>query len=109
MTKTRLEILCDLYGQNGGTIHQFNEQYKTDILAMNNLEFFKLVLGKLYSNFLGLRPDIPASSHMANSLLNLSVAIDNGTFDHTGHCFKQACKLFGFKGTRKSITEYIYN
>lgn len=43
---TRLEFLCKLHKQNGGTIHQFNSQYNTDWLAFSNFQFKCMILLK---------------------------------------------------------------
>lgn len=40
---TRLEILCKLHKQQGGTIHDFNRAYNIDFLSLDKDEF-KLVL-----------------------------------------------------------------
>lgn len=38
--KTRLELLCEAHGQQGGTIHQFNRQYAgIDFLQLTESEF----------------------------------------------------------------------
>ena len=36
---TRLEKLCQLHGQQGGTIHEFNRQYSVDFMAMSDNEY----------------------------------------------------------------------
>jgi hypothetical protein len=40
---TRLDVLCKLHNQDGGTIHQFNSQYKTDWMAFSNFQFKCLI------------------------------------------------------------------
>jgi len=47
---TRLEILCILHKQSGGTIHQFNSQYETDFLLMSDLMFEVFLLSIKYHN-----------------------------------------------------------
>jgi hypothetical protein len=37
--ETRLDRLCNIHKQQGGTIHQFNRQYGTDFLALTDEEF----------------------------------------------------------------------
>ena len=39
MNDTRLARLCRLHDQQGGTIFQFNELYKTDFLRMHEADF----------------------------------------------------------------------
>lgn len=39
----KLEILCLLHNQQGGTIHQFNEQYGKDLLALSDIDFLKAI------------------------------------------------------------------
>ena len=36
---TRLEILCLIHNQAGGTIHQFNNLYGVDLLSLSDAEF----------------------------------------------------------------------
>jgi len=38
-TQTRLEQLCEIHNQQGGTIHAFNQRYKTDFIAMSNTQW----------------------------------------------------------------------
>ena len=47
---TRLEILCKMHNQTGGTIHQFNSQYETDFLLMSDLMFELFLLTINYHN-----------------------------------------------------------
>lgn len=42
--KTRLEILCDLHGQQGGTIFEFNRLYGVDFITMDEDEFIDYVV-----------------------------------------------------------------
>ena len=40
---TRLEILCKLHRQQGGTIFQFRDKYRLDFLAMTDDDFKRWV------------------------------------------------------------------
>lgn len=40
---TRLQLLCKLHNQQGGTIHDFNRLYKTDFILMNEDKFNVLI------------------------------------------------------------------
>lgn len=40
---TRLETLCKVHDQQCGTIHQFNDLYKTDILNLTDIQFNQLI------------------------------------------------------------------
>lgn len=42
---SRLADLCAVHNQQGGTIHQFNDIYKTDILNLTDSEFNQLIKG----------------------------------------------------------------
>lgn len=42
---TKLEALCELHGQSGGTIHQFNKQYGIDFLLTTNFQFKLIIRG----------------------------------------------------------------
>lgn len=42
---TRLEKLCELHGQQGGTIWQFNWRYGFDFLEMTDREFAVWCMG----------------------------------------------------------------
>jgi hypothetical protein len=42
-TISRLEVLCKVHGQTGGTIHEFNREYKVDFLAMSMVEFINAI------------------------------------------------------------------
>lgn len=43
MKKTRLDILCELHNQQGGTIHEFNTMYNMDFLNMSEDAFYIFV------------------------------------------------------------------
>lgn len=36
---TRLEILCQLHGVQGGTIHQYDRAYSCDFIGMSDNDF----------------------------------------------------------------------
>lgn len=42
---TRLEKLCELHDQSGGTIHEFNNRYGVDFLEMPDYVFDEYVIG----------------------------------------------------------------
>lgn len=43
--RSRLQILCELHGADGGTIWQYNEMYGVDFLAISDEEFKALCHG----------------------------------------------------------------
>ena len=43
MKQTRLELLCKVHNQQGGTIHQFNKQYNINFLFMSDKAFFEFI------------------------------------------------------------------
>ena len=40
---TRLEILCKVHKQQGGTIFQFNDKYKVDFILMSEDSFYRYI------------------------------------------------------------------
>lgn len=42
MPKTRLEILCELHEQQGGTIHQFNKMYGIDFISLDEIQWVNI-------------------------------------------------------------------
>lgn len=56
--KTRLQVLCEIHNQQGGTIHQFNQKYKFDLLSFSNFQFKTWILYKFgYETYVKYRED----------------------------------------------------
>jgi hypothetical protein len=107
--KTRLEILCELHGQQGGTIHQFDKQYGLDILGLSNRAFFKLVysinLKKAHSQY----PDQYSwpSGELLNVYERMCAAIDRMSFNKDSHAIRWTCKALGIKHTYREIGSFF--
>lgn len=112
-TKTKLEILCELHNQQGGTIHQFNAMYSKghpyDILALNNRSWFKFIYGICLKKTHAQSPNDYAwpAHELLNVYERMCAAIDKGTFNKDSQAFKTTCKALGIKHTYKAIAEFI--
>lgn len=43
--KTRLEKLCEAFGKQGGTIHEYNRQFGVDFLEIDETDFNDFIKG----------------------------------------------------------------
>lgn len=106
---TRLQILCKVHGQQGGTIWDFNHDYGVDFLELSNKDFFKVVLAKCLEYNYSANPSKYAFGldKLGDVVDRLFASVDNMRFDKNSDSFKQACKLLGIKHTYKAIKEYL--
>lgn len=106
---TRLEILCKLHNQQGGTIHDFNKTYGVDVLNLNNRNFFKLLYGANLKRAHGQWPDkyVWPAYELLNVMERMFAAIDKGSFNKDGLAFKWTCKQLGIKHTYQAIFNYF--
>lgn len=105
---TRLEILCKVHNQAGGTIWDFNHDYGIDFLQLNNHDFFKIVLAKCFEANYEANPDRYAFGldRLGDAVNRLLASVDSMSFDKDTDSFKRACKLLNIKHTYKAIREY---
>lgn len=105
----RLNILCKLHKQQGGTIHEFNNKYGMDILSLDNRAFFKLIYGINLKLAHSQYPDLYSwpSGELLNVYERMCAAIDNGSFNKDSHAIKWTTKQLGINFTYKAINEFI--
>ena len=107
--KTRLDVLCEVHGQQGGTIHDFNKQYESDLLSISNKEFFKLIYGIQLKRSKQSVPEAYAwdMNQLPVVLERMCQAIDKKSFSKDGAAFKLTCKVIGIPYTYKAIFSYL--
>lgn len=106
---TKLEALCKAHAQQGGTIHQFNEQYGVNLLDISNSDFFKFIYTIYLKRCIQTMPEAYAWSieNLPVVLERMNAALDNGSYLKDSPAFKLTCKALGIKHTYTAISEYM--
>lgn len=117
--KTRLEILCAIHKQQGGTIHEFNKKYfgvynrdygqNEDFLSMSNRQFFKTIYMIELKKSHEQKPGRYAwpEGELMEVFGRMCTAIDKGSFNKDSDAFKRTCKVLGIKHTYRDIESFI--
>lgn len=107
--KTRLEVLCKLNGQQGGTIHEFTRKYGVNILELSNKSFFKLLFKEVLTDNYQKNPSYYSFTvdELPKVVERMQNSIDDFRFNKDSYSFKKVCSLLGIKHTYKAIEEFF--
>jgi hypothetical protein len=108
-TITKLDTLLIAHGQQGGTIHQFNQDYGIDLLSLSNRDFYKFIYAIYLKRCIQTMPNEYAYSidKLPEVLERMNKALDNGTYNKDSHAFKLTNKALGLKNTYQCINGYL--
>lgn len=106
---TRLEALIKACGQQGGTIHQFNQDYGVDILTIPNESFFFLLWSIYLKRCVQTNPEKYTYSidNIEPVLQRMSKAVIARVYNKDGDALQLTRKTLGLKNTYTAINEYL--